>query len=81
MVQLIGAGHMLIGTLMVFGLDGETYNSFDSNEMEYFQQMVLEISKDAWQIYAQTKNVFGHDINEKWIFDNDDLEKISNQQK
>ena len=66
------ASVMHVGTLMIFGLSADDYEKFDTNEKKALGELGFEIMGDAWQIYAQTKNVFGHKIDEGWLGDEDD---------
>ena len=61
------SGVLHIGTLMVFGISAEDYQDFDTNEKNAIGELAFKVGGDAWQIYAQTKNVFGHEMSETWF--------------
>ena len=63
---------MMVGALMMYGIKAEEYEKFDSQEQTAFGELGFELMRDAWKIYAQTQNVFGHDVNEGWLGDDDD---------
>lgn len=58
-----------VGTMMIFGISADDYEKFDTNERQAVTDLAVAIMGDVWKIYAQTQNVFGHEIKEGWIGD------------
>jgi hypothetical protein len=56
------ASTLLVITMLLYEISGEDYENLTSIEKEDLGKMAFGLMKDAWEVYATTKNVFGYDI-------------------